>query len=168
MATEQVTGLWAEAVEAYNQELGQESRMRDGIVQLQHLSSVHDVETSIEEMDNRFDEFRQRQPKLWKTLKNFLKPLQVLLRTISEPLAQSTVGIPVSVIISAVVNLLQSCERVSASYDQVEEMFSHLGGLMSRLPRYDGPMTEEPLKRIIVNALHMFVVLNLTKSSGTN
>ena len=109
MEGEHVAELWAAAIDAYELELEEDSHMRGRLAQLRDIASSDDLGEHIENWGGNFADFRQRQPKLWTRIKIFINPLQVLLRTASDPIAQSSVGVPVSAIMGALVNILQVC-----------------------------------------------------------
>lgn len=100
------------------------------------LHTPADVARYIEQQGANFANFRGRHESLWSGLKKVIDPISNNATLINSIIGAVPVAAPVAVVLSSVINLLGTGQRVSNAYDWIESVFKQLDEYSERFTVY--------------------------------
>jgi hypothetical protein len=141
--------LWEKALKKY---FTSTDRTYSEQVLLRQLKSPDDLQKQLETNHNKFSSFRARHGKLTGRLKAAVQPFMALSSVASSAVSLSPFA-PASMILGAVVFLVNATGGVSEAYDWVEQLFDKLGDFTVRLDEYIKGDISAHLKAKVVQIL---------------
>ena len=131
-AKQEFEDLWDEALDKYIESTSRTDREQ---ALLRKLKDPEDLEKELERDRDRFTSFRAKHGKLTGRLKKAIKPLTALSNAASSAISNSPFA-PASVVLGAVVFVVQAADGVSEAYDWIDQLFDKLGDFTVRLNEY--------------------------------
>ena len=141
--------LWEKALKKY---FTSTDRTYSEQVLLRQLKSPDDLQKQLETNHNKFSSFRARHGKLTGRLKTAVQPFMALSSVASSAVSLSPFA-PASMILGAVVFLVNATGGVSEAYDWIEQLFDKLGDFTVRLDEYIKGDISAHLKAKVVQIL---------------
>jgi tetratricopeptide (TPR) repeat protein len=150
----QFLAIWSRAKKQYAEVTGDD--MDDPT--FPHPSSIQDLETFLDEKNNKFDDFRKKRGMVFATLNGVCKPIQLLGGIAAGGAALAFP--PSSLCFGAITYLINAARGVSASYDAIVDLMGTLKDFLVRLTVYnrEGLSSEiqEKLAEILTTLLEVF------------
>jgi len=141
--------LWIEAVATYKRKTGRTLKPDSSLLKVQ---SLDDFGKEVERQTEEFSTFRKDHGKVYAALHKCIKPLECL-----TDVAQAVISVspyaPVAIVFGAAKHLLEACDRVSAGYDSVQELFRNIGEVTETYKVIKTGRMDEPLRKKLTDIL---------------
>ncbi|KAJ9603004.1 hypothetical protein H2200_012299 [Cladophialophora chaetospira] len=140
MTETSLTALWENAIHEYEKSIGHSLNTSD----LQHVpvnfqdANGRSLQAFLEALQVNQDQFtahRNEKRRVVSAFRKCILPLHFIMDVADRGLSSTPAG-PVSVLFFAVKHILSTCERVSAAYDAVEELFRRVAAVTCCLDGY--------------------------------
>ncbi|KAK6505062.1 hypothetical protein TWF481_006985 [Arthrobotrys musiformis] len=141
--------IWEEALRSYKTECSGEDL--SAVLQLPDPTNLEALKQNIEGSRSKFDEYRKIRASLWRSLSNFLVPIEALGGAASQGAAVFFQASPA--IMAAMNILIKGAKGVSQSYDYIEELFDGIKPILSRLRIHAGKDISVDLKMVYARVL---------------
>lgn len=117
---------------------------------------LDDLESAIEEEEERFTTFRSQYRRLHSTLAKYIAPMEPILLIVQKGMGSSPYA-PASTVFGASSYLLQACLSVSRGYDGIEELFKKMSNITVRLKEYEYGAIESSLNKKLTDIFAYFL-----------
>ncbi|KAF3169850.1 hypothetical protein EYR41_001342 [Orbilia oligospora] len=140
--------IWDEALKSYKTAF---SGGDLSTIQLPDPANLEAFRQDIESSQSRFEKYREIRSSLWKSLANFLVPIEMLGGVASQGAVAAFQASPA--IMAAVSILIKGARGVSQSYDYIQELFNDIGPILSRLQIHARNDLPVELKQLYIDIL---------------
>ncbi|KAF3227210.1 hypothetical protein TWF192_006693 [Orbilia oligospora] len=120
-------------------------------IQLPDPANLEAFRQDIESSQSRFEKYREIRASLWKSLANFLVPIEMLGGVASQGAVAAFQASPA--IMAAVSILIKGARGVSQSYDYIQELLNDIGPILSRLQIHARKDLPVELKQLYIDIL---------------
>ena len=97
--------IWVDAMADYERDTGRNLKIDPKV---QDLTNIEDLLSEIQDSEQRFKDFRASQPKLWKTLRRCMTPVELVASLVKDSLG-STPYAPLSILFGAMLYMIKVC-----------------------------------------------------------
>ena len=147
---DEFAGLWAEALAVYERRTGRDLQSDPNV---QDLKTPEDLSNKISNTDQRFNNFRERHPKLWNTIAAISMPVQAAGGVAQSVLSASQI-LPACAALGAILYLVQAGKGVSEAYDAIEDLLARIQNATQRFEAYSKADTiNQALRKIMIEIL---------------
>ncbi|KIW11867.1 hypothetical protein PV08_09140 [Exophiala spinifera] len=161
MAETSLTELWEKAIREYVDEYEKstdqhltESDLQGVPVNLQHTNgqSLETFLAALQVNKEQLSDLRNKKRKVVTAFRKCILPLHFILDA-ADNCIKSTPVAPISVLFFAVQHILSTCERVSKSFDEVEEVFQRVAAVTCCLGGYNDSSLVGSHQTVVVEVL---------------
>lgn len=133
--------IWVNAMTEYERDTGRNLKIDPRV---QDLTNIEDLLSEIQDSEQRFKDFRASQPKLWRTLRHCMTPVQLVAGLLQDSLG-STPYAPLSILFGAMLYMVKVCS-VLGSISDIARALTPLGrewraGLLQQHRESSAPAT---------------------------